>query len=273
MIELRFRSPARLLCGGRCHCRCLFLATVRRFVTRSARLTAGILGLSGAMAVDGRVYAESVHVLRPPEAYAAVSLSGPYASFVHEAAQRFSVPTAWISAVMAIESGGDVRALSAKGAMGLMQIMPDTWTGLRGRHGLGANPYDPRDNILAGAAYLREMFDRFGSPGFIAAYNAGPGSYEKHLATGRLLPPETRHYVATLAPLIGQGRAGDLVTASHRTMSSQGSPLIIGARNANSKAATSPANTATVSRTVAGSTALVAEDGVVILRGVTRRSP
>src|SRR3546814_5730962 len=76
---------------------------------------------------------------------------------------------------MRVESRGDVRAVSPKGAMGLMQLMPDTWASLRVRLGLGANPYDPRDNILAGAAYLREMHDRYGSPGFLAAYNAGPG--------------------------------------------------------------------------------------------------
>ena len=68
-----------------------------------------------------------------------------------------------------------------KGAMGLMQIMPKTWTELRARYGLGANSYDPRDNILAGAAYIRELYDRYGAPGFLAAYNAGPGRYERHL--------------------------------------------------------------------------------------------
>ena len=86
--------------------------------------------------------------------------------------------------------------------MGLMQIMPETWTELRARYGLGADPYDVRDNILAGAAYIRELYDRYGSPGFLAAYNAGPGRYERHLATGRPLPEETQAYVATLAPMI-----------------------------------------------------------------------
>ena len=75
---------------------------------------------------------------------------------------------------MQAESGGDARALSPKGAMGLMQIMPGTWAELRLRYGLGADPYDPHDNITAGAAYLREMHDRYGEPGFLAAYNAGP---------------------------------------------------------------------------------------------------
>ncbi len=105
---------------------------------------------------------------------------------------------------MRVESAGNVRAVSSAGAMGLMQIMPATWAELRIRHRLGADPFDPRDNILAGAAYLREMHDRYGSPGFLAAYNAGPGRYEEYLA-GRPLPAETRAYVAMLAPIVGGG--------------------------------------------------------------------
>lgn len=124
-------------------------------------------------------------------------------SFVTAAAQRFAIPSSWIRAVMRAESLGDVRALSPKGAMGLMQIMPETWTMLRLRYGLGADPYDPHDNIAAGAAYLRELHDRYGAPGFLAAYNAGLGRYENHLATGRPLPSETLAYVAAVASLIG----------------------------------------------------------------------
>jgi soluble lytic murein transglycosylase-like protein len=125
-----------------------------------------------------------------------------FAAIVAEASQRFSIPASWIRAVMRVESLGDVRALSPKGAMGLMQIMPETWAALRSRYTLGADPYDAHDNILAGAAYLRELHDRYGAPGFLAAYNAGPARYEDHLATGRPLPAETRAYVAALAPLI-----------------------------------------------------------------------
>ena len=98
--------------------------------------------------------------------------------------------------------------------MGLMQIMPKTWTELRARYGLGADPYDPRDNILAGAAYIRELYDRYGAPGFLAAYNAGPGRYERHLATGRPLPDETQAYVATLAPMINRARTNVQIGAS-----------------------------------------------------------
>lgn len=137
----------------------------------------------------------------------------PHAAHVAEASQRFGVPAAWIRAVMRAESAGDVRAISSAGAMGLMQIMPDTWADLRVRHRLGSDPYDPRDNILAGAAYLREMYDRYGSPGFLAAYNAGPGRYEEYLA-GRPLPAETRAYVAALVPSFGGGDLPGAITVA-----------------------------------------------------------
>ncbi len=122
--------------------------------------------------------------------------------YIAEASQRFGVPEAWIYAVMGVESAGDIDATSVKGAMGLMQVMPATYAELRTRYGFGPNAYDPRDNILAGTAYLREMYDRYGSPGFLAAYNAGPGRYEDHLA-GRPLPSETRLYLARLGPAVG----------------------------------------------------------------------
>lgn len=131
----------------------------------------------------------------------------PFAAFIAEASQRFAIPSNWIRAVIWIESGAHAYAVSPKGAMGLMQIMPKTYAGLRTRYHLGANPYDPRDNILAGVAYLREMQDRFGSPGFLAAYNAGPDRYERHLATGGPLPLETQDYVAMLMPMIEGRRA------------------------------------------------------------------
>jgi soluble lytic murein transglycosylase-like protein len=119
--------------------------------------------------------------------------------WIAEAAQRFGIPEAWIRAVMRVESAFQVRAVSRAGAMGLMQVMPQTYAELRVRHGLGADPYDPRDNIMAGAAYLREMYDRFGAAGFLAAYNAGPARYQQHLAEGRALPLETRAYVVKLS--------------------------------------------------------------------------
>ena len=140
--------------------------------------------------------------------------ANPFATFVAEAAQRFGLPTLWINAVMMGESAGDARAVSPQGAMGLMQIMPETWEDLRSRYDLGVDPFDPRDNILAGAAYLREMHDRYGPAGFLAAYNAGPKRYEEYLTTARELPLETQLYVASLAPLIGSPQVGSTVASA-----------------------------------------------------------
>ncbi len=140
-----------------------------------------------------------------------------HAGFVGEAAIRFAIPPAWIWAVMRAESAFEARAVSPAGAIGLMQVMPKTYAELRLRYGLGADPFDPRDNILAGAAYLREMHDRYGSPGFLAAYNAGPARYEAYLA-GRALPLETRAYVAALAPQIGESSTPEAATRPRPTL-------------------------------------------------------
>jgi len=154
--------------------------------------------------------------------------SDPYASLIAEAAQRFAIPAAWIRAILRIESRGDRHAVSPKGAMGLMQLMPETWAALRARYGLGRDAFDPHDNILAGAAFLREMHDRYGSPGFLAAYNAGPGRYEDYRNRHRPLPAETVAYVATLVPFVGDGVTDGpvLVAASDPSFWTQ-APLFI----------------------------------------------
>jgi soluble lytic murein transglycosylase-like protein len=125
------------------------------------------------------------------------------ADFIAEASQRFGVPNAWITAIMRVESGFNPRAISPKGAMGLMQMMPETWEAMQARFGLGHDPYDPHDNVLAGVGYLRILYDQFGAAGFLAAYNAGPERYLDFITKGRALPPETRRYVAGLASTIG----------------------------------------------------------------------
>ena len=127
----------------------------------------------------------------------------PWSGYIAEASARFGVPQKWIRRVMRAESGGRTmlngRPITSRaGAMGLMQLMPGTWREMRAAHGLGADPHDPRDNILAGTAYLRSMYDRFGYPGLFAAYNAGPVRYAEHLATGRRLPAETVAYAAAV---------------------------------------------------------------------------
>src|SRR5262249_53123184 len=82
-------------------------------------------------------------------------------------------------------------------------VMPDTYTGLRERYALGDDPFEPHNNILAGSAYIREMYDRFGSPGFLAGYNAGPDRVDSYLAGTSSLPDETINYLAAITPTRG----------------------------------------------------------------------
>jgi soluble lytic murein transglycosylase-like protein len=101
-----------------------------------------------------------------------------------------------VRALIQAESGYNVKAVSNKGAIGLMQLMPDTASELNIR-----DPYDPDQNIKGGTMYLRQMIDHFAGKVelAIAAYNAGPGAVEKH----RGIPPfaETRDYVKRVLSL------------------------------------------------------------------------
>jgi soluble lytic murein transglycosylase-like protein len=144
-------------------------------------------------------------LLAPPAQADPVARWQPY---ITEASQRFGIPEDWIRRVMRAESGGQTHRhgkpiRSRVGAMGLMQIMPSTWSYLRSRYALDSNPDDPRDNIIGGTAYLREMYDLFGYPGLFAAYNAGPARYAAYRAGRSRLPRETISYVASIAG--GQG--------------------------------------------------------------------
>lgn len=128
--------------------------------------------------------------------------SSAISSSIMEASGRFAIPANWIRAVISVESSGNARALSPKGAMGLMQIMPATWRQLQLRYMLGNDPYDIHDNILAGTALLRELYDRFGAAGFLAAYNAGPTRYLSFLTANVPLKEETQVYLQRLSALL-----------------------------------------------------------------------
>jgi Transglycosylase SLT domain len=151
-----------------------------------------------------------------------------FAAHIAEASLRFRIPEHWIRAVLGAESAYDIRAVSSAGAMGLMQIMPDTWAELRAHHRLGDDPFEPRDNILAGTAYLREMLDRYGHVGgMLAAYNAGPARYDEYLATGRPLPAETRDYVAKLARVLSGKPLPDSAPKPSRRTDWRDAPLFV----------------------------------------------
>nr|WP_227310148.1 lytic transglycosylase domain-containing protein [Acidisoma cellulosilyticum] len=153
----------------------------------------------------------------------------PWGPYVVAASGRFDVPQSWIRSVIHVESGGNEYingqlVTSGPGAMGLMQLMPDTYQELEAQYGLGDDPYNPRDNIMAGTAYLREMYDLFGSPGFLAAYNAGPQRLNQYLTDGRPLPSETTHYLAMIEPHIQGDMPGGRSPADQFAMNSMTAP-------------------------------------------------
>jgi soluble lytic murein transglycosylase-like protein len=126
-----------------------------------------------------------------------------YEPIIAEAAERHGLSQALIKAVIMAESDFDPRAVSKRGAMGLMQIMPHNLRLLNVR-----DPFNPRQNIMGGARYLREMLERFGKnlQLALAAYNAGPGAVEQY----RSIPPfpETQQYIQKVLRYYGIFRKG-----------------------------------------------------------------
>ncbi|WP_293482576.1 lytic transglycosylase domain-containing protein [Phenylobacterium sp.] len=182
---------------------------------------------------------------------------------VAEASRRFEIPERWIHAVMGVESAYQPSALSPAGAMGLMQVMPGTYADLRVRYGLGADPYQPRDNVMAGAAYLREMYDRFGAPGFLAAYNAGPAWYLQHVTDGRPLPLATRAYVAKLSPSV----TGDAIGSVLAPAPEAPRPTIFVSLGASVR------NPSTEPSGIANSPSTAGDSGLFVRLGEGRRAP
>ena len=151
------------------------------------------------------------------QAMNARALLDRWTPYIREASRRFDVNGQWIRAVMLIESGGRTMLgenkpiVSPAGAMGLMQLMPKTWAEMRAANRLGKDPFDPHDNVLAGAAYLHALYRQYGYPTMFAAYNDGPGMLAAHAALNQPLPVETANYVRDIASILGTGvryRAG-----------------------------------------------------------------
>ncbi|PYD80189.1 transglycosylase SLT domain-containing protein [Komagataeibacter sucrofermentans] len=177
------------------------------------------LGLAGALAAcahNGAGTMSEEQMIHEAESYRARAHSNytppgppddPWGPYINEASQRFDVPAVWIREVMQRESGGQLYrngqfVTSLPGAMGLMQLMPPTYDEMRTRYNLGPDAFEPHDNITAGTAYIRGMYDIYGSPGFLAAYNSGPGRLDDFVDHYHTLPKETRDYVAAIGPRI-----------------------------------------------------------------------
>ena len=113
-----------------------------------------------------------------------------YDGIIQEASNTFGLSFSLLKAMIRVESNFDSRAISKKGALGLMQIMPQNLQAFNIR-----DPYDPKDNIMGGASYFKSLMERFQGklPLALAAYNAGPTIVDKY----RKIPPikETKDYV------------------------------------------------------------------------------
>src|SRR5436190_95837 len=156
---------------------------------------------SGAPAVT-KTYAvpraETVRATR----YVAADRGWQFESLISEHARLNGVRSDLVRAVVQVESAFNPNAISPKGAMGLMQLMPATMR----QYGV-RNAFNPVENVRAGVAYLRDLLDRYSNNEelALAAYNAGPGAVDKH---GQAVPPyrETRNYVAKINKMTEAGR-------------------------------------------------------------------
>ena len=121
-----------------------------------------------------------------------------FTSAFDQTAAKHGLDPALVQAVIQTESDGNPQAVSPAGAMGLMQLMPETAKDLGVQ-----NPFDPQQNVAGGTRYLKEMLDKFGNlPEALAAYNAGPHAVERY---GGIPPyPETQHYVKHVMALYQQ---------------------------------------------------------------------
>jgi hypothetical protein len=133
---------------------------------------------------------------------------------IQKASKRFNISEAWIRAVMRMESGGRTMMaenkpiVSTAGAMGIMQVMPQTYATMRALYGLGPDPFDPNDNLMAGTATLHLLYKTYGYPMLFAAYNDGPAMLAAHDRAGQPWPAETVNYVAGITAILSGGAPG-----------------------------------------------------------------
>jgi soluble lytic murein transglycosylase-like protein len=179
-----------------------------------------------------RATAPQRSVFAQEQAMSPTQLIKRWSGNVQGAAHRFGVPVLWINAVMRMESGGRTMLsegqpmVSERGALGLMQVLPGTYDEMRQQYRLGPDPFQPHDNIMAGAAYLRWLKGKYGYPALFAAYNAGPQRVDELLAHGTALPAETQAYIAGINNILGGngGRDGTSILAVGLTRP-DGSPV------------------------------------------------
>jgi len=178
-IEGQFNLPNQQLPGLD------FAAKLRQEIDKNS--TSAATKAQAAQHVQKTAAAEKT-VAAEPVNYANPQLT----HMIHEAAAKYAVDPKLVSAVAEVESGGNQNAVSSAGAIGVMQLMPDTAAEL------GVNPYDMKSNVEGGAKYLREMLDTFDGDvkKAVAAYNAGPNAVKAYGG----VPPyaQTQNYVTSV---------------------------------------------------------------------------
>jgi soluble lytic murein transglycosylase-like protein len=205
-VTILMSSLASLLGPSPAQAELVFFANGRTLSVRSHRVDGNLLVLSlragGEITCDRAVIAriEPDEIPYPePETSPGPgqSMSAPYDEIIEKAAAKHGVPPGLVKAVIQVESGYQERARSRKGAMGLMQLMPET-----ARMYDVVDPYEPRSNIEAGVKHLKLLLDRFQLPLALAAYNAGEAAVRRF---GGLPPyPETRNYVSRIMGLLAK---------------------------------------------------------------------
>ena len=178
-IEGQFNLPNQQLPGMD------FAAKLRQEIDKNS--TSAATKAQAAQRIQKTAAAEKT-VAAEPVNYANPQLT----HMIHEAAAKYAVDPKLVSAVAEVESGGNQNAVSSAGAIGVMQLMPDTAAEL------GVNPYDMKSNVEGGAKYLREMLDTFDGDvkKAVAAYNAGPNAVKAYGG----VPPyaQTQNYVTNV---------------------------------------------------------------------------
>ena len=182
----------------------------RRRGDRRRAVVRNVVLATAAIIVPHKVKPQSVDTWSPPpppvvttriEGVAALPPEHAYDEFIREAAREYRVDAVLIRSVMQTESAFDAMAVSPAGALGLMQLMPE----VAAEMGV-EDPFDPRQNIMGGAKYLRRLLDlhRGRVPLALASYNAGAGNVTQY---GGVPPfPETRRYVKEVTRLIKSSR-------------------------------------------------------------------
>lgn len=162
----------------------------RALSARASGPVGGVIARVGGGEISGAADVSGVHALLQPVYSGKETGTARWRALIEGAAERHGVPARLVENVLRTESGGDARATSSAGAMGLMQLMPGT------ARELGVeDPYDPVQNVEGGVRYLAQLLRRFEGnlEKAVAAYNAGPGAVQKFNG----VPPyaETRRYV------------------------------------------------------------------------------